>query len=180
MPDHVPASVVPMPASLFPQLRGRRVIVGVPGVGFRGDLRADDPVVQGSRTYVPVLTEQDYYRAETEQVEVFAPLVPVDRVWVEHVADGEPAAPVSPTLDAPGRRDPVPVTTDSVRVFGARVIQGVADGFVRDLRAATHVYLSASGKPSIRICGEPEWYRWAANGTTPSTVEIGTTALWLE
>lgn len=180
MPDHVPASVVPMPASLFPQLRGRRVIVGVPGIGFRGDLRADDPVVQAGRTFVPVLTEQDYYRAETEQVEVFAPLVPVDRVWVEHVADGDPMVPISSTLDAPGRRDPVAVTEDATRVLGARVIQAVADGFVRDLRAATHVYVGGTGHPCIRVCGEPDWYRWAASGTTPSTIELTTQTLWLE
>ena len=74
--------------ALFLRLRGRRVIVGVPGIGFRGDLRADDPVVQGGRTFVPVLTEQDYYRPELEQIEVFAPLVPIDRVWVEEVRPG--------------------------------------------------------------------------------------------
>jgi hypothetical protein len=61
------------------------VLIGVPGVGFRGDLRADNPVVQGGRTFAPVLTEHDYYRSELEQIEVFAPLVPIDRIWVEDV-----------------------------------------------------------------------------------------------
>jgi len=65
------------------QLRGRRVIIGLPGHGWRGDLRADEKVVQGSRTYVPVMSEGEWYRAEAEQTEVFAPLVPVERVWVE-------------------------------------------------------------------------------------------------
>ncbi len=82
-----PPPVVPTPASLFPDLRGRRVIVGVPGIGFR-----NEPTSRRSRgaapagRFVPVLTEQDYYRAEIEQIEVFAPLVPIDRVWVEQLA----------------------------------------------------------------------------------------------
>ena len=57
--------------------------IGLPGLGWRGDLRADEKVVQGSRTYVPVMPEHEWYRAEAEQIEVFAPLVPVERVWVE-------------------------------------------------------------------------------------------------
>ena len=57
--------------------------IGLPGHGWRGDLRADEKVVQGSRTYVPVMPEAEWYRAEAEQTEVFAPLVPVERVWVE-------------------------------------------------------------------------------------------------
>src|SRR5919112_6354368 len=64
-------------------LRGRRVLIGLPGHGWRGDLRADEKVVQGSRTYVPVMSEAEWYRAEAEQTEVFAPLVPVERVWAE-------------------------------------------------------------------------------------------------
>ena len=68
-----PGPVVPMPAASHPDLRGQRVIVGLPGSGWRADLRADAAVVQGSRTYVPVLVEQEWYRAESEQVEVFAP-----------------------------------------------------------------------------------------------------------
>ncbi len=59
------------------------MLIGLPGHGWRGDLRADEKVVQGSRTYVPVMPEAEWYRAEAEQTEVFAPLVPVERVWVE-------------------------------------------------------------------------------------------------
>src|SRR6476659_6612379 len=80
-----PGAIVPLPAGAAGDLRGQRVIVGVPGLGFRNDLRGDEPVVQGSRTYVPVLPEQEWYRAESEQTEVFAPLVPIERVWVETV-----------------------------------------------------------------------------------------------
>src|SRR6185437_13763481 len=48
-----PGAIEPVPASSAPELRGRRVIVGLPGLGWRSDLRADETVVQGSRTYVP-------------------------------------------------------------------------------------------------------------------------------
>jgi hypothetical protein len=173
-----PLPIVPVPASQVTALRGRRVIVGVPGLGWRGDLRADDPVVHGSRTFVPVLSEQDYYRAETEQLEVFAPLVPVDRVWVEQVSHGASVErPV--TLDAPPRRAPAPASV-TVSVMGRRVVQAVPDGHVRDLRAVTEVYRNADGQPCVRICGEPEWYRWALDGTTPSISEVPAVRLYLE
>nr|BFE67313.1 hypothetical protein GCM10020092_006140 [Actinoplanes digitatis] len=80
-----PRPVVPTPAIMGGRLRGRRVLIGLPGHGWRGDLRADEKVVQGSRTYVPVMPEAEWYRAEAEQTEVFAPLVPVERVWVEEL-----------------------------------------------------------------------------------------------
>ena len=85
------------------------------GPGLAGDLRADERVVQGSRTYVPVIPEHEWYRAEADQVEVFAPLVPVERVWVETV--GGPAFGRRPThdkgirlvsLDGPTHPDPHP------------------------------------------------------------------------
>lgn len=177
-----PAPVVPVPASRLPSLRGRRVVVGMPGLGWRGDLRADDPVVHGSRTYVPVLTEQDYYRAETEQLEVFAPLVPIDRVWVEETPN-DPApsrsAEKPATLDAPPQRDPVR-PEDAHIVTGQRVVQLVPDGEVRDLRAVTEVYRSDAGDPCVRICTEAEWYRWALLGTIPEPTEVRTDQVWLE
>lgn len=82
-----PASIVAVPAAAHRNPRGKRLIVGVPGLGWRADLRGDSTVVQGSRTYVPVLAELEWYRAEVERVEVFAPLVPIERVWVETPAD---------------------------------------------------------------------------------------------
>ncbi|HEX5741527.1 MAG TPA: hypothetical protein VFY17_08255, partial [Pilimelia sp.] len=84
---------MPRPAAGQRALRGHRVVTGLPGHGWRADLRADDPVVRGSRTYVPVLSEGEWYRAEAEGVEVLAPLVPVERVWVETTAAVPP--PVS-------------------------------------------------------------------------------------
>src|SRR5262249_50642244 len=82
-----PAAIEPVPAVATRNLRGRRVIVGLPGLGWRADLRADESVVQGSRTYVPVLPEQEWYRAEVDQTEVFAPLVAIERVWVETIGE---------------------------------------------------------------------------------------------
>lgn len=177
-----PPPIVPTPAAIVPQLRGRRVLVGVPGVGWRGDLRADDPVVHGSRSFVPVLSEQDFYRAETEQMEVFAPLVPINRVWVEHApAAGQPLTDQAATitLDAPPRRDPLPAALAD-RLTGQRVVQVVQDGHVRDLRAVTEVYQNDAGIASVRVCGEAEWYRWAMNGTTPTITELAAELVWAE
>jgi hypothetical protein len=156
------------------------VIVGVPGLGFRDGMRADNAVTNAGRTFVPVLTEQDYYRAETEQIEVFAPLVPMDRVWVELVADDR-QRPIHPpaALDSPQPRPPIPVL-DATCLLGRRVVQAVPDGFIRDLRTVTDVYRDANGRTSVRICGELEWYRWALVGTAPSTVETSADSLWVE
>jgi hypothetical protein len=176
----LPPPMVPTPAWLFPELRGQRVIVGVPGIGFRTDLRADDPVVNGGRTFVPVLTEQDYYRAEIEQIEVFAPLVPIDRVWVEYVTNEvQRTTQRTGALDGPMSRRPLPVTAGTP-ALGMRVVQGVPDGFVRDLRAVTDTYSTGDGS-SVRVCGEADWYRWALTGATPSTtIEISSMLLWIE
>ena len=95
-----PRPVETVPATGGAELRGRRVLVGLPGLGWRGDLRADERVVQGSRTYVPVIPEHEWYRAEAEQVEVFAPLVPVERVWVETIGERHTATGAT----APGLR----------------------------------------------------------------------------
>jgi hypothetical protein len=176
-----PAPVVPTPASLFPRLRGLRVIVGVPGIGFRADMRADDPVVQASRTFVPVLSENDYYRAETEQIEAFASLVPIERVWVEHITDTDvPMAARPATIDAPAVRYPVPVSV-AHRVCGQRLVQSLADGHVRDLRAVTETHLgTTSGVPCVRLCAEVDWYRWAHSGLTPTPIDVTADLLWLE
>jgi hypothetical protein len=160
------------------ELRGRRVIVGVPGIGFRNGLRADDPIVRNGRTWVPVLTEQDYYRAETEQLEMFAPLVPIERVWVEQVGSIATSNP-APPLDRPPARQPTAVRAGRL-VLGLRLVQAVPDGFIRDLRAATDVYEGDIGIACVRVCDEAEWYQWALQGTVPSTMEVPAELLWCE
>jgi hypothetical protein len=173
-----PDPVVPTVASQFAELRGRRVIVGVPGIGFRHDLRADNSVVQTGRTFVPILTEQDYYRAELEQLEVFAPLVPIDRVWVEDVRPLLGAVTIL-ALDAPQVRRPMPVE-GAERVLGCRVAQSVPDGYVRDLRAVSDVYRDGRGTARVRICSESDWYAWASTGVTPSSADLEAKGLWIE
>lgn len=180
-----PGTVVPVPASGRRDLRGRRVIVGLPGLGWRGDLRADEPVVQASRTYIPVLAEQEWYRAEVEQTEVFAPLVPVERVWLEQI---QPAAPDGPardlvsrlvSLDTPPRRDAVPVREVS-HATGRRVVRVTEQGEQRDLRAVTEPYTSADGDICLRVAAELEWYRWVWSGQIPKTLEVPVHLLWVE
>src|SRR3954471_10355550 len=121
-----PRPLVPTPAMMGGQLRGRRVLIGLPGHGWRGDLRADEKVVQGSRTYVPVMPEAEWYRAEAEQTEVFAPLVPVERVWVEEYGLAKKSREIPGissrlvSLDEPPRRSPVSAS-DASSLAGRRV-----------------------------------------------------------
>jgi hypothetical protein len=186
-----PAPIVPVPATAHRALRGRRVIIGLPGLGWRGDMRADSPVVQGSRTYVPVLPEHEWYRAEAEQIEVFAPLVPIERVWVEVVSAAVAEGPAGRdivsrlvSLDAPPRRDPVPVR-EVAAVTGRRVVwvPGPEDKAGRDrrgLRAVTEPYSSADGDICVRVADELDWYRWGWSGHPPKTIEVPVHLLWIE
>lgn len=186
-----PAPLLYVPAGGYGDLRGRRVVIGLPGLGWRGDLRGDAPVVQGSRTYVPVLAEQEWYRAESEQIEVFAPLVPVERVWVEMPAPStvehrgaRDLVSRLVSLDAPPRRDPVPVR-ELAAVTGRRVVrtpgpEEKAGRDRRDLRAVTEAYSSADGDICVRVAAELEWYRWAWSGQAPRTMEVPVHLLWAE
>ncbi|HEX2770815.1 MAG TPA: hypothetical protein VHN18_00100 [Micromonosporaceae bacterium] len=179
-----PRPVLLRPAADVADLRGRRVMLGLPGLGWRADLRADDRVVQGSRTFVPVIPEHEWYRAEAEQIEVFAPLLPVERVWVETV--GEPAdrararmAARLVSMDGPAKRTPVAVM-DADAVSGRRVVQ-VIDGIERrDLRAVTEVHTGADGDICIRVAAEVDWYRWAWSGRSPRTLEVPIHLVWVE
>jgi hypothetical protein len=181
-----PRPIRPMPASAVTDLRGRRLIVGFPGNGWRGDLRADDRIVQGSRTYVPAIPEQEWYRAESEQIEVFAPLVPVERVWVEMLGDAIPTS-VSHrdvisrlvSLDEPATRIPVP-SVDVDALTGRRIVQVIEGVERRDLRAVTEVHTNAEGDICVRLSTELEWYRWAWSGQAPKTLEVPVHLLWIE
>jgi hypothetical protein len=181
-----PRPVVPTPAIMSGQLRGRRVLIGLPGHGWRGDLRADEKVVQGSRTYVPVMPEAEWYRAEAEQTEVFAPLVPVERVWVEELGVAGPASGTGDglsrlvSLDEPPRRNPV-AALDAGILTGRRVIQLLENGGEqRDLRAVTELHTSDDGDVCARVTTELDWYRWGWSGKTPPTLEVSVYFLWLE
>ncbi len=189
MTDWIPQSprpITPVPAAGHEDLRGRRVLVGHPGLGWRGDLRADAAVVQGARTYIPILTEQEWYRAELEQLETFAPLVPVDRVWLE--ALGTPISGEDiPTdlferlvsLDTPAPRYPVSARLVS-GLSGRRVVRVDQTGEHRDLRAVTEAHQNTEGDICVRVTRERDWYRWAWTGQTPKTTEIPVYLLWVE
>ncbi|MFI7077038.1 hypothetical protein ACIBO1_07085 [Micromonospora sp. NPDC049903] len=185
-PDWAPRPPRPIeivPATGRVDLRGQRVLVGLPGLGWRTDLRADERVVQNSRTYVPIIPEHEWYRAESDQVEVFAPLVPVERVWVETV--GSRTAPAEDnglrlvSLDAPAHRSPTPVF-EADAVTGRRVVHMVDAVEHRDLRAVTETYSGAEGDICIRVAPELEWYRWAWRGQSPTTLEVPVHLLWVE
>ncbi|MFY1596891.1 hypothetical protein [Micromonospora sp. WMMD737] len=188
-PDWAPRPPRPIeivPATGRVELRGQRVLVGLPGLGWRGDLRADDRVVQGSRTYVPVIPEHEWYRAESDQVEVFAPLVPVERVWVETVGARRTDASMDRetgvrlvSLDAPPHRAPTPLF-ESHAVTGRRVVHVVDSVEHRDLRAVTETYSGADGDICVRVAPEVEWYRWAWRGQSPTTLEVPVHLLWIE
>jgi hypothetical protein len=181
-----PRPIVPTPASMTGELRGRRVIIGLPGHGWRSDLRADEKVVQGSRTYVPVMPEGEWYRAEAEQTEVFAPLVPMERVWVEEyglsgiTTAGTDALSRLVSLDEPPRRSPVPAL-DADSLAGRRVVQLREDGGERrNLRAVTELHTNDGGDICARVAAELDWYRWAWSGRMPRTLEIPVHLLWVE
>jgi hypothetical protein len=184
---HAPGPIVPTPATMAGPLRGRRVLIGLPGHGWRGDLRADEKVVQGSRTYVPVMPESEWYRAEAEQTEVFAPLVPVERVWVEEEGMGGTAKPAGGdlltrlvSLDEPPRRVPV-AARDADSLTGRRVVQTLDDGGERrDLRAVTELHTSEDGDICARVATELDWYRWGWSGRAPRTLEVPVHQLWVE
>jgi hypothetical protein len=182
----LPRPIAPVPASMGGQLRGKRVLVGLPGHGWRGDLRADEKVVQGSRTYVPVIPEAEWYRAEAEQTEVFAPLVPIERVWVEELGiAGTTTRSEDPlsrlvSMDEPPRRPPVPAL-DADHLTGRRVLQMFEDGPERrDLRAVTELHTNNDGDICARVTKELDWYRWGWSGRPPQTLEVVAHLLWIE
>ncbi|WP_285551584.1 hypothetical protein [Actinoplanes regularis] len=182
-----PRPVVPTPAAMTENPRGRRILIGLPGLGWRGDLRADEKVIQGSRTYVPIMPESEWYRAESERTEVFAALVPIDQVWVEDLGVSAPvdsAMMLAHTglfsLDQPPRRLPRQAS-QAASMTGQRVVRLLDDGGEqRDLRATTELYANESGDICARVALEPEWYRWSRNGRVPQTLEVPAELLWIE
>jgi hypothetical protein len=182
-----PPAITPVPASGRTDLRGKRLLVGLPGIGWRGDLRGDSAVIQSSRTYVPALPEHEWYRAESERIEVFAPLIPIERVWIELPAAMPSPPSVVPrsvferlvSLDGPPKREPVPVR-DVPGVTGRRIVHSDGTRLTRDLRAVTEPYQTAEGDVCLHICAELDWYRWGWSGKSPRIREIPIYQLWVE
>ncbi|WP_436525697.1 hypothetical protein [Actinoplanes sp. HUAS TT8] len=178
-----PRPIIPIPAIMSGNLRGKRVLIGLPGLGWRSDLRADEKVIQGSRTYVPVMPESEWYRAESEKTEVFAALVPVDRVWVEDFGisgSSRQNGNQLVSLDEPSRRPPTSAAHAN-SLTGCRAVRLLDDGGEqRDLRVTTELYTSESGDICARVANELEWYRWSWNGRFPQTLEVPAELLWIE
>jgi hypothetical protein len=168
--------MVPVPANEAFEVRGQRVIIGSQTKGWRADLRADEVVEQGGRGYVPVLPEHDWYRSESEQVETFAPLIAVERVWVEWVG----GRAQNPSYGGPEIR--VPVRAHEVPgLLGRRLVWLRPDGTeARDLRAVSDPYASSAGAGLVRVAEEADWYRWGWSGKAPRTVEVALDELWAE
>lgn len=172
-----PEPIVATRAADWPDVRGHRVVVGRPGLGWRRDLRADSTVVQDGRTLVPVLTEHDWYRAEAEDVDVFAPLVPISRVWIE-----VPTPAVRVDHAGPETRWPVPVD-EKASVTGGRIVclaPGPTPGFDRGLRAVSELRQSAGGRTTLLVMDELDWYRWAWTGRMPKALEVSADNAWVE
>jgi len=186
-----PAPIVPVPAITVVAsggtLRGARVLIGLPGHGWRGEMRADALVRQGARSRVPVLSEADWYRAERDRIEVMAALVPIDRVWVETLSTADastdapsPAdAPQLVSLDSPPTRPAAP-TDGSTQLFGRRLVHTGPEGETRSLRAVTEAHRGQDGVRQIRVASEADWYGWAATGKAPATRALPVNELWLE
>ena len=119
---------------------------------------------------MPIMPEADWYRAEAEQTEVFAPLVPIERVWVEDL--GMARGPLNAgdmisrlvSLDEPPRRNPV-TSLEAGSLTGRRVVKLLDDGGERrNLRAVTELHTSDEGDICAKVTTELDWYRWAWNG----------------
>lgn len=178
---------MPVPASDLIDLRGRRAIVGEPGKGWRGELRADAPdLSDGEPGHLPILSELDFYRAEIEQREVFAPLVPITQVWIEEPYEDKPIWPGAVTahegrvtLEAPPVRHPV-AAAEMPRLTGQRMVLLASDGYHRELRAISEPYRDERGRVRVNVCPERDWYAWVLTGRTPEPRPCPLEALWAE
>jgi hypothetical protein len=174
--DRHPRPIVYLRASTIADPRGMRAVVGSRTLGWRGDLRADGPVMQQGRTYVPVLTEHDWYRAEAEQVEVFAPLVPIERVWIETPGDYASSDP-----NGPNASSPVPASQER-RITGRRVVHvlsGREEKEERDLRAISEL-VPDGYENFVLVTSESDWYRWASSGKIAPARSLSPHDLWIE
>jgi hypothetical protein len=175
------------------ELRGRRAIVGESGKGWRADLRTDQPVAEQDRpvSHVPVLPEWDFYRAEIDGIEVFAPLVPIEQVWIEHLepeqvwpgavdpARGRTSLAAPPVRRPSPAMDALPLTGRRVVIMADRAHRGTREDR-RDLRAISEPYPDRRGGGSVNLCTERDWYAWALRGRTPEVETYPVDLVWAE
>lgn len=181
-----PPPLTPVPAIKCFDMRGARVVIGSPGQGWRGDLRADDPLMRAGSLMVPVLSESDFYRSEDEGSEALAALHPVESVWVEQF-DEEAERRTAPRhlferlvdSEAPPVRCPVPAS-EMHGLTGRRVWEWNTGRFRRDLRCVSEAYENTDGDIAVKVCAERDWYRWARTGKTPIMSEALIHLVWAE
>jgi hypothetical protein len=181
-----PPPLAAVPAVKCFDMRGSRVVIGAPGQGWRGDLRADDPLMRDGSLMVPVLSESDFYRSEDEGTEALAALHPAESVWVEQPDDAAERRTAPRHLferlvdsDTPPTRFPVPAS-EMHGLTGRRVWHWRSGEFAYDLRCVCEAYENAEGDIAIRVCSEREWYRWARTGKTPIMDEALIHLVWAE
>jgi hypothetical protein len=184
-PDPPPA-LAAVPAVQCFDIRGARVVVGTPGQGWRGDLRADDPLMRGGKLLVPVLPEGDFYRSEDEGTEAMAALHPVEAVWVEKPDESAERRTAAPHLferlvdnETPPMRYPVPAS-DVHGLTGRRVWKWQSGQFHWDLRCVCEAFENSEGDIAIKVCAERDWYRWARTGRAPTVEEAMIHLVWVE
>lgn len=182
-----PAPIVPTPIDTPCSLRGQRVIVGDADHGWIGDLRADDPVDHRGQLAVSVLHEVDYYRAGFTQTQATARLVPAADVWVEQVAEdrstdvplGKEVLPRLVDPGAPPPRPPIPAR-QMPRITGCRVVLVSPTRTQRNVRACSEPYQRGDATVCVRVCPEPDWYRWALTGHAPTSTAAPIYLIWVE
>ena len=85
-----PAPIVPVPAltviSSGGVLRGARVLIGLPGHGWRTGMRGDTMVRQGARSLSRCWPRRSGIAPSGNASRFSPPLVPVERVWVETIS----------------------------------------------------------------------------------------------
>ncbi|THV41315.1 hypothetical protein [Glycomyces buryatensis] len=185
VPDPPPV-LVPVPAKRVLDIHSARVVCGVPGVGWRFDLRADDPITRDGMMLVPLITEADYYRAVDGDGDAFASLVPADDVWVQQrEPNPDPIIPPPGYLidrltdpDKPPIRGPVPAS-DSPVLIGRRVWYWTNEGYRDDFRCVSEPF-EIDGDFCVRVVEEAAWYRWSRTGHLPKPHDAFIHHLWTQ
>lgn len=181
-----PPCVKPVPAIQCFDIRGSRVMIGAAGKGWRGDLRADNPLMRDGDLMVPVLWEADFYHSQDDGVEAIAMLHPVESVWVEQTATDDERVTAPRHLferiidiDAPAVRYPSPAS-EVLGLSGRRVWLWSGGDFKKDLRCVSEAHENAAGDIVINVCAEGDWYRWGRTGQEPIIDEAPIHLTWVE
>lgn len=181
-----PPVLMPVPAHRVFDMHSKRVVCGAPGVGWRFDMRADDPVTREGRMLVPLISEADYYKAVDGDGDAYAALVPAEEVWVLRAEPNLEAAGAPPGYlierltdpDAPPVGRPTPAS-DVPGLIGRRVWYWSSGRFRDDFRCVSDPF-EIDGDFCVRIADEASWYRWQRSGQPPKAVDAFIHHLWTQ